>query len=84
MTNINKDKIVDTSNLLLGELIHTIFAFYNVTSINGFTSMIKEICEKTRMIWVFPTASQRASVQIIRFILTTPKNEKSPMQTCKS
>ena len=54
------------------------FAFYNVTSIHGFTSMLTVVCESTRMIWVSPITSKRAPVSIIRFILTTLKNEQYP------
>ena len=36
------------------------FAFDNVTSIRGFTSMLKLVCEKTRMLWVLQNASKIA------------------------
>ena len=54
------------------------FAFYNVTSIRGFTSMLTVVFAKTRMLWIFPTASKIEPVLIIRFILTTLLNEKYP------
>ena len=75
ITTINKGKTVNTSNLQPGELIHMEFAFYNFTSIRSFTSIITVVCAKTRMLWVFPTASKRAPVRIIRFTLTTLINE---------
>ena len=50
MTTINKGISVDTSNLQLGELVHMDFAFYNVTYIHGFTSILTVVCEKTRTI----------------------------------
>ena len=40
--------------------------------------MLTVVCEKTRMICVFPNLSRRARVSIIRFILTTLKNEQHP------
>ena len=40
--------------------------------------MITVVCAKTRIIWVFPTASKRTPVRIIRFILTTLVNEQHP------
>ena len=76
MTTINKDTTVYTSNLQPGELIHMDFDFYNVTYIRGFTSMLTVVCENTRILWVFPTASKKAHVFIIRFILTTLMNEQ--------
>ena len=56
---INKGTIYDTSNLQPEERIHVEFEFYNVTSIRGFTSMVTAIHENTRMLWVFPTTSNR-------------------------
>ena len=57
ITNSPKGATVDRSNLKPGELIHIDFAFYNVTSICGFTSILTVFREKTRMIWVFSNAS---------------------------
>ena len=47
---INKGTTVDTSKIQPGELVHTDFAFYNVTSILVFTSMLTVVCAKTRML----------------------------------
>ena len=78
MTTINKGTTVNTSNLQPGQLIHIYLAFYNVTSIRGFTSMLTFFCAKTIMICVFLNASKRAPFCIIRFILTTLINEQHP------
>ena len=78
MSTINKGKTVETSKLQPGELVLTEFAFYNVTSIRGFTSMLTVVYAKTRMLWVFPTASKRVHVRIICFILATLMNEQHP------
>ena len=74
MTNFNKGKTVNTSNLQPGELIHMDFDFYNVTYIHGFISMLTVVCANTRMLWVLPTASKRAPVHIVCFIMTTLMN----------
>ena len=42
--------------------------------------MLTVVCEKTRMLWVFPSASKREPVRILRFVLTTLMNEK---HSCK-
>ena len=76
MTTLPKGTTVDTKNLQPVELIHTQFAYYNVTSIQGFNSILNVVCENTIIIWVFTTASKRVSFIIIHFILTTPNNEK--------
>ena len=78
MTTTKKGKTVNTSKLQPGELFHMDFAFYNVNSIRGFTSMLTLVCSKTRMLWVYPTAPKIASVRIIRFILTTIMNKQHP------
>ena len=77
MTTINKGGGgVDTSNIQPVEHVYIDSAFYNVTSIHGFISMITVVCVKTRMLWVFSTASKRAPVRITQFILTKMMNEQ--------
>ena len=71
MITLSKGTTSETSNFQPGEIIHMYFAFYNVTSICGFTSMITVICAKTRTIWVCRTASKLSPVRIICFVLTT-------------
>ena len=71
MKTLSKVTTVDTNNLQKGELMHKDFALYNVIFIHVFTSMINVVCENTRIILVFPTASKQSSVRIISFILTT-------------
>ena len=78
MTNLPKGTTVDTTNLRPGEIINMDFALYNLTYIQGLTYMLPVVCIKTRMLWVFTTASERNPVRIIRFILTTLNNEQHP------
>ena len=78
MTTINKGTTVETSNLQPGELVYMEFVFYNVTSIRGFTSILTVICEKTIMLWSFPTESKLSPVCTIHFIITTLNNEQCP------
>ena len=75
MTNLPKFTTVDTKKLQPGELIHMDSAFYNVTSIQGFTYMLNAVCAKTRMLWLFPTATKISPFHIIHFILTALNNE---------
>ena len=56
------------------------FAFYNINSICGFTSMLTVVCAKTSMLCILPTVSKRAQVCIIHFILTTLNNEQHPFK----
>ena len=76
MTDFPKVTNFETTNLKPGELIHIAFAFYNVTSTIGFTSILTVVCENTRMIWVFTTESKISPVRIICFVLTTLRNKK--------
>ena len=64
MKMLSKSKTVVTTNLQLGELIHMVFEYYNVTSIRGFTSIITVVFPKTIIILVFTTASKRSSVRL--------------------
>ena len=75
-----KGTTIDTTNLQPGELIHMEFSFYNMTSIQGFTSMITVMFAQTIMIWVFLNATKRSPVIKIRFIVTKLKNKK---HTCR-
>ena len=74
MITFPKVKTVKTSKLQPGELIHTEFDFYNVTTICGLTSMITVVCANTRMLWVLPTVTKKTPFRIIQFILTTLNN----------
>ena len=47
---------------------------YNV-NIRGLNCIINVVCENTRIICIFTTASNKTPVIIISFILTKPKNE---------
>ena len=75
MTPLPKGTTVETTNRQPGELINMDFDFYNVTYIQVLTPMLTLFCAKTRMLWVFPTASIIPTVRIILFILTTLENE---------
>ena len=78
MTTFRKGTTVDTSNLQPGELVHVYFGFYNKIYIRGFTNMLTVVCEKTIMLWAFPTASKISPVRIIHSVLTILKNKQHP------
>ena len=80
ITTLPKSVSVDTTKLRTGELIHMDFHWYNVTSIQGFTSMLTIVCAKTRILRVFPTTYKIFPLRIICLILKTFKNEK---HTCR-
>ena len=86
MTIPPKGENMDTTNAHPGTLLHMDLACYNVTTTNiyGSTSIINIVCSNTRMIYIFPTASKKAPIIIISFILTTLNNEKTFMQTYES
>ena len=69
---------VDTTNLQQGELIHMESSFYNVTYIQGPTSMLNIVLKKTIMLWIFINKSKQDPVRTTWFIITTLKNEKHP------
>ena len=75
-----KGTTVDTTTLQPRENIQIELAFYNVTSVQVFTSMLTVVCAKTRMILVFPTAYKRTPVCISSFI---PKTSNIEQHTCK-
>ena len=80
MTTLPEGTTIDTTHFQRGELIHMDFVFYNVTSIRGFNSILTVNCSKTISLWISPDASRQDHIHIIRFILTTLKNEQ---HSCK-
>ena len=80
MTTTPKGTTVGTINIQPGELIHMDFAFYNVTSIRGFTFMLTVVFVKTKIICVLPTASKQSTVRKNHFIIKLLNNEQ---YTCK-
>ena len=78
MKTFPKFTTVDTNKLQPVELIHMDSVFDNVTYIRGFTFILTEVCENTRILWIFPTVYKWSPVCIICFIPTIPKNEKHP------
>ena len=69
---------VYTDNLQLVEILHPNLAFYNVTSIHGFTLMLNVVCANTIIIWISTTASKKELIRIIIFILKTLNNQQLP------
>ena len=78
ITKFPKGKTVDTTNLQPVEIIHINFAFYNVTSIRYFTSIITIVCANTITICILPTLSKKFPVYIICFIFTILNNKQHP------
>ena len=56
--NFPRVKTVETTNLQWGECIKMEFSLYNVTYMLVFTSMLTQVYEKKRMLWMFPNASK--------------------------
>ena len=52
MKTLPKGTTFDTTNLQPVEFIHVDFAFYNITSIRGFNSMLTVVCANTRILWI--------------------------------
>ena len=78
-----KGATIDTPHLQPGERFHMYFAFDNVTSIRGLTSILIIVCSKTIIIWIFTTVSKLSPVRIIHFILSTLNNEQHPCENAR-
>ena len=77
-TDSPKGETVETTYIHPGKILHMELACYNVTTIYGFTSIITVVCAKARLLWILPTASNKAPIRTIRFILTALNNEQRP------
>jgi hypothetical protein len=62
-----KGKTSSTDNLTPGELLHTDFAFWDITSRRMCTDVLTIIYAKTRMLWLFCTSSKKPPVHILRW-----------------
>ena len=51
------------------------FAFFNVESIRGFTSTFVAICSDTSHPFGFPSRSKRPPLDILKFLVTTLRNQ---------
>jgi hypothetical protein len=51
------------------------FAFWNISSLHGFTSMLVIIDASTRMLWVFCTASKTPPMRIIQYFFNVLEQE---------
>ena len=80
MKTLPKGTTFDTTNFQLGELIHMVFDFFNVTPIHGFTYMLTVVCTKTRLLWELPNTSKQDPFHNIDFILITLRNEQHPLK----
>ena len=65
MMNFPKGTTVDKTNLQPVELIHMDFAFYILTSVQVFASILAVLFVKTIMLWFFPISSKRSPLRII-------------------
>ena len=76
MKMFSKGTTVDTTKLQPQEITHMDFMFYNMTSIQEFTSMLTVFCANTIIIWLFLTAPSLSLIHIICFIRKTFENEQ--------
>jgi hypothetical protein len=64
-----RGKFFDTSLLCRGQLLHLDFSFWDKVSLRGFTSVLSIIDAKTRMLWVFCTATKRPPLAVFDYFL---------------
>ncbi len=74
---------MSTDHLSKGEYLHLDFAFWDIPSIRHFTSMLVIVDAKTRMLWLFCTASKRAPMHIIVYFLNIMQREGCTVKTIR-
>ena len=76
MTHLPRREPVDTTTLMDSETINLDFTFYNVTSIQGFSTHINVVDYKYCMLFLFSTTNKYTTLCAIKFILEKLEREK--------
>ena len=74
-TKISRGPTTDASKFGPGFMLQMDFAFFNVDCIRGFTSTFVAICSSTSHPFVFPYSSKLPPLDILKFLVTTLKNQ---------
>ena len=67
--NRAKGKLIDTTNINVGNLLHMDITFFDVTSIRGFNCSINIIDAKSRKLWGFLSSAKRLPLRIFKYFL---------------
>ena len=63
----------DTTELPVGTKFHIDFCFFNVVSIRGFTAALIIVEATSRYIWIFPSRSKRAPIDLCLYFFKQMK-----------
>ena len=74
-TKISRGPATDVSKFAPGFMLQMDFAFSNVESIREFTSTFVAICYANSHRFVFPSRSKRPTLDILKFLVTTLRNQ---------
>ena len=74
-TKISRFPNIDVYIISPGFILQMDFSFFNVESIHGFTSTFVTICSATSYPFGFLSRRKRPSLDILRFLVTTLKNQ---------
>ena len=74
-TKITRGSTTYASKFSPGFMLQMDFAFFNVESIRGFASTFVAICSATSYPYGFPSRSKRPPLDILKFIVTTLRNQ---------
>eukprot|EP00956_Cyclotella_meneghiniana_P008309 scaffold11091_cov47-Cyclotella_meneghiniana.AAC.1 len=78
MTKVPRVKIKDHTVLPIGTRFHIDWAFWNVTSIRGFTATLIVVESTTRYIWTFNSRSKSAPIDICLYFFNQMKSQGYP------
>ena len=74
-TKIPRGPTTNVSKFPPGFMLQMDFAFLNVESIHGFTSVFVAICSATSYPFGFPSISKRPHLEILKFLVTKLSNQ---------
>jgi hypothetical protein len=74
---------MSTDHLSNGEYLHLDYAFWDIPSIQHFTSMLVIVDAKTCMLWLFCFSSKRAPIHIITYFFNILSHEGCSIKTIR-
>jgi len=79
LTKIPRGSLSDTTELPVGTKFHIDFCFFNVVSIRGFTAALIIVEATSRYIWIFPSRSKRAPIDLCLYFFNQMKRLGLPV-----
>ncbi len=79
MTRIPRGPLADPTELPVGTMFHIDYCFFNVPSIRGFTAALIIVERTSRYLWIFPSRSKRAPIDLCLYFFNQLQRQGMPV-----